>query len=254
MPDISLMGAVYPDVPFVLLPVDGGGQAKFTYGWDWMGLDAELVATVYPKTVIKLKNTDFPSWTPSTTADVIYASQTLQQYTLDMANYAYIVRWQSVFQAAYTSGAVLANIPYRICHEKVLFLFKRPYNVLNVESDNLTYNQQETLWNSQGYINCYYNASGSKAALFRSTQYGFYPNVQNGTFSNTTSNTPKYTIKTPTISAVCNDTYFKTTAAPYLDQDNSIFTLKGELFRVDKMSMPRSIEEEIVDIYNNGIT
>ena len=30
MPDISLMGAVYPDVPAVTLPVDGGGTARFT--------------------------------------------------------------------------------------------------------------------------------------------------------------------------------------------------------------------------------
>lgn len=29
MPDIALMGAVYPDVPAVTLPVDGGGTATF---------------------------------------------------------------------------------------------------------------------------------------------------------------------------------------------------------------------------------
>ena len=29
MPDISLLGAVYPDVPAVVLPVDGGGTAQF---------------------------------------------------------------------------------------------------------------------------------------------------------------------------------------------------------------------------------
>ena len=28
--DIALMGAVYPDVPQVVLPVDGGGTATFT--------------------------------------------------------------------------------------------------------------------------------------------------------------------------------------------------------------------------------
>ena len=44
MPDISLMGAVYPDVPAVTLPVDGGGTARFTDTSPTTATDADVAS------------------------------------------------------------------------------------------------------------------------------------------------------------------------------------------------------------------
>ena len=40
--DIALMGAVYPDVPAVTLPIDGGGTALFTETSDADALASEV--------------------------------------------------------------------------------------------------------------------------------------------------------------------------------------------------------------------
>ena len=78
-PNIQKIGAPYPTVPSVLLPVAGGGQAEFFDMADdmaWLGADATLVHEITPVTVA-LKDTGFNTWTPSTTAATVVASQTL---------------------------------------------------------------------------------------------------------------------------------------------------------------------------------
>ena len=59
-PNIQLLGATYPTVPSVLLPVAGGGQAEFFDMADdmaWLGAGAELVTT-FTLADVKLSATD----------------------------------------------------------------------------------------------------------------------------------------------------------------------------------------------------
>ena len=44
MPDIELMGAVFPDVPAVVLPVHGGGTATFTDVTDTTAAAADVAS------------------------------------------------------------------------------------------------------------------------------------------------------------------------------------------------------------------
>ena len=53
----------------------------------------------------------------------------------------------------------------------------------------------------------YYNTSGTATFTWSST-YGFYPAAVAATFSSSTTDTPNITIKTPTLNARCNSSYF----------------------------------------------
>ena len=250
MPDIALMGAVYPDVPAVILPVDGGGTAKFTYGWDWRGVDVEFMEAFYPKVTKSLDDTTFPDWTPSTTAVVIQASTTAASYTLDMANYEYLVRWQFRFDAAYNTGATLKNQTYRECADIWQTAFKRTSSVANIATKNLTYNSLVTWYTAPLHV--YYGNTTNTLTYTHSVSYGIYPAVVSATWSSTTSDTPKLTIKAPTVSARCNATQFAVGRAPELDTANSKFSIKGTIYRMATGSAMRCMTEGLYDIYNNG--
>ena len=55
MPDISLLGAVYPDVPGVTLPIDGGGTATFTDVSDTTAAAADVASGKYFYTAAGVK-------------------------------------------------------------------------------------------------------------------------------------------------------------------------------------------------------
>ena len=93
MPDIALMGAVYPDVPSIILPKDGGGTAQF-YGelkWGVIRPDAEMVKSFsYDKLLITDEKITIPAY--STDSQTLMASETLEEtYTMDYNNYNYYI-------------------------------------------------------------------------------------------------------------------------------------------------------------------
>lgn len=250
MPDISLMGAVYPDVPSVILPVYGGGTAEFVYGWDWMGAHAEHLKTVYAKTTKALSETSFATWTPSTTAKTIQASSTAGTFSANMADYEYLLRWRFEFDAAYATGTTLKNIPYRQVGELWQSLFRRPNSVTNIGAENFAGNGCVTLYTAP--LTVYYGGTAGTLAYNYSLSYGIYFAAVAATFSSSTSNTPTVTVKVPTVSARCSTTYMTTAQAANLDQTNSKFSIKGDVYRMDKGATLRSIYGSLIDIYNNS--
>lgn len=80
--------------------------------------------------------------------------------------------------------------------------------------------------------------------------YTVNPGAVNAGFSNSTSNTPNVTPKTPIIYARCNANYFSTTSAGALDQENSKFRMVGELYRSKPGGVIRSLWDGLIDLYN----
>lgn len=278
--NIILFGASYPDVPLIEVPKDGGGDASFvdisdttataakvkanekfylangssaigTYAWDFKGDEPEFIEQVYDSGDIALKDTTFKTWTPSTTAKAIKSSVTVKTFAADMVNYEYLLRWKCQFTAVYPEGTSMVAAPVREIADIWQCIYKRPNSLTNIAASNFNSNVCTTLMSVP--LLDYYNASGSHTYTYAMT-YGIYPGATAATFSNSTSNTPTVTIKTPTYNARCSTTYFDTSIAEVIDQTNSKFRFIGYLYRMQPRAALRQLYEGVVDLYNNPLT
>lgn len=167
-----------------------------------------------------------------------------------MATYEYLLRWRFEADIQHLEGQTLKAVPLREIQEIVQVLCKRPSSRANIESDNFDGNACLTGF-TVPFLS-YRNTSGTLTYTWAAS-YGFYSAVVAATFSSSTSNTPNVTIKTPSISARCNSSYFATARGAYVDQDNTKMRLVGDLLRVKKGNFVRGCYSDVVDIYNNSI-
>lgn len=238
-PNISLMGATYPTVPSVLLPNDQSGMSEFfdmSDDMSWLGADATLVHEITPITVA-LKDTDFNTWTPSTTAATVVASQTLsgstQKYVatnllLD-GGYDYLNVWNMKIPVVYTGTPTQKAMPLFSCGLLIQSMFRRYSSFANLLDDNLNNNvtAQQTLATFERYYN-----SSSSLTYTNGASYGFYFANVAPTISSTTAQSPTITLKTPTMSARCSTTYMSTANAALIDKENTKLTYTCKVYRV----------------------
>ena len=280
MQNITIAGASYSDVPAVDIAKTGGGLARFTdvtgttalaedvangkifyaadgseslgsFLWDFKGYKPELMNNNLYSFSSTLANTDFNTWTPSTTASIIVASTNLPVFSADMATYEYLVHWLYTFDAVYPEGTTLKAAPIREVGDLWQTICKRPSNLANIQTS--TFNGNACITLNSTPLNVYRNTSGTLTSTY-SLSYGVYPAVVAATFSSSTSNTPNVTIKTPSISARCNSSYFSTAMAEVIDKTNSVVKLKGELWRVQVGAVTKSLYEKLIYLYNNPLT
>ncbi len=234
---------------------------KFTLGdikvsamppWNYMGDEAEFVEEIYPKTEIKLKDTLFNGWTPSTTAKTIVSSSTLsgKAFTGDFSQYEYLLRWRWSVDVAYKSGATLKVQIYRPCGEVWQIACKRPSSLANIGSKNFNGNACITYYTAA--LLAYYGSTGGLTYTWSAT-YGLYASVTACAFGSSTADSTIVTPKTPTWNARCSTTYMSTTRAAELDQDNTSLIMRGELWRIKKKGTVRNMLENCVDIYNDHL-
>lgn len=250
MADIVINGAEFHDVPSILIPkISGGNEQFFDMSGEnaWMGLDCEFVEKIFEETK-KLSETDYATWTPSTTAKAIVATQAIHTFAADLENYEYLLRWKYSFDAVWADSAAKKVRPIRECDVIYQMIFKRPGSLAAIKSGSFAANACITLHTAP--LLHYYNSSGAETYTF-STSYGVYAAAQAATFSNSSSNSPTVTVKTPPVSARCSSTYFSTTRAGDIDQENSEYHLVGELFRVKKGSILRKIYGDLIALYNS---
>lgn len=245
-PDITLLGATYPGVPAVTLPQSPSGTATF-YDYDWMGKMPEFMEIVYENETA-LADTTFATWTPSTTARAIIATSTAKTFSADLSKYEYILKWETTFTPVLNSGATTKAQLIWEGADQYQILCKRPNSLSNIEAENFNGNTCNTYFTVP--FMSYYNTSGT-ATYTHSISYGIYPALTASTFSNSTSNTPTVTIKTPTVNARCNSTYFATARAPEIDQANSIVKRVGKLYRIEKTGAVRGMYADFFDRYNS---
>lgn len=223
-----------------------GSKVTGNYLWNWMGDEVEFVQKVYDQE-IKLSDTTYPSWTPSTTAKAVKAAVNAATHNADMSQYEYLIKWSVVFNAVYNDGTVPKVAPHKECAEIYQVIFKRPNSLATLSSKSYVGNAYVNLYTAP--LNVYYNSSGSLTYTF-SVSYGFYPSATAPTFSNATTDATTITIKTPALNARCSTTYFSTAMAGNIDQDKSKFKVVGKLYRMPIGSIGRDIFESLIDLYN----
>jgi hypothetical protein len=238
-PNITLLGATYSTVPSVLLPNDKNGTSEFfdmSDDMSWLGADATLVHSITPITKA-LKDTDFNSWTPSTTAATVVASQTLSDSTqkyvatdLLSGKYNYINVWEMEMPIVYTGSPSQVALPTFSCGLLIQSMFLRSSSYANILIGNMNNNvtAQTTL---SSFLRYYGKTSGSITYTW-SASYGFYYANTAPTISSTTAASPTITLKTPTMSARCSTTYLSTTNAGLIDKTNTKLTYTCKVYRV----------------------
>ena len=260
--NITLLGASYSDVPAVELPKTGGGTASFidisdstavaadvlnpktiyladgakatgTLSFDWLGKNPYDMGEIYSLSTT-LANTNYASWTPSTTAAAMVSSVTLtDKVVMDLANYDYVIVWTSDCQIAYKSTwSASKGSPLRSTCLYSQAIFRRPATFDNANAGIFNYNavQQNSY---QVYWNYYWSSATAKTLGYTTYSPAYISSVTAATFSSTSAESPTVTIKTPVLSARCSTTYFTTANAGKIDQDNTTVKMKGRLYRVD---------------------
>lgn len=245
MANITLLGANYNDVPAVTLPKTGGGVATF-YEYDYKGKMPELLEVIHEEETA-LADTTFNGWNPSTTAKAIQATKTAGTFAANFAKYNYLLKWEFSFVPVLNEGATKKAQLIWEGADLWQILNKRPSSLANIEAENFNGNACTTYFTVP--FMRYYNTSGT-ATYTHSISYGIYPSPTAATFSNSTSNTPTVTVKTPAINARCNATYFAVARAPELDQAASKFRLVGKVYRVEKEDAAEAMYREFYERYN----
>lgn len=254
MANITLWGASYTDVPSVLLPKTGGGTEEFFWGdanLSWLGKNVEVVnGSLYSKDYT-LNNTDFKTWEPSTTAATIIASETLSPtVTLDLVNYEYALRWKFEFLPTYDGTQTNKARVVKCVADQWQVIQKRANSLANISAENPVGNSCVTL--TSAAILEYYNSSSSHTYTW-SASYGVYPALVAATFSNSTSDTPKLTIKAPSVSARCSTTYLSTANAGKIVQASSSVKIRGYLYRYKRGGIMYNEYLNLCNLYANPL-
>lgn len=205
--------------------------------------EPELIENIYDSGDIKLSDTLFDSWTPSTTAKTIRASQTAGTFSAHMGDYEYLIKWEFGFNAVTVSGATLKSQVLYEGADQWQALHKRPSSWANIEAENFNGNACTTYYTVP--FMRYWKSSGD-LSYTHSISYGVYPVLVSSTFASSTANNTTVTLKTPSVSARCNATYFATARASQLDKDLSTFRIVGKLYRTE---IPGEVRKMYEDFY-----
>ena len=205
------------------------------------------------KPKVYLKDTNYATWTPSTTATLIVPTTAEFTFEADMPNYDYMLCTQFYTHLYYDDGAQQKGMFIEGSGESWTAVYRFPNGVTQFFDRN---------WNANGAslatqtINSthYYTANGSES-IANSLIYGIYFSTQLPTVSSTTTSNPTWTVKSPSILARCHDSYFSNYNAGHVNQNTSYYQLKYILYRVDYGTCPyRFAQDRKNDILiNNGI-
>lgn len=229
MPDIVLAGATYPDVPSIILPTTDG-TAQF-YDMDnslaWLGPDAQQVTGEFYSKVDYLKNTLYASWSPSSTAKAIVASVTLSSNKFSASGldeYAYYIIWDCGIDVVYSGSP--ADTARALMSRGLIIqeLIRRPGSWVAIQGGTFG-----TTVNQSAYASTfmrYYNDKSSLTYTW-SASYGFYNSATSPAIANTSNLTTDITPKTPTLNARTSGTYLSVANANLIDQDSSVWWIKG---------------------------
>lgn len=231
-PDITIAGASFEQVPSIVVPKVGGGNASFFDMDDtlsWLGGGVEFVKDFDPITK-KLSETSFATWTPSTTAKDILATQNLGTFTTeDFESYEYYILWECNIPVVSADTATKKALPVYAVSSQVQSVYKRPSTWANIEAHNFNGNACSSL--ATGTFLRYYGTTTGTITYTWATSYGFYFTLTAATFSSATATNPTVTVKTPKVTARCSTTYMSTANAELIDQDKTVITINAKVYR-----------------------
>ena len=262
-PNISLLGAVYPEVSGVTLPKQGGGTASFpwvegsetktqngTYdvtnlaqlivnvsggggAYAWLGSGAEKIDTKDFSFNLS-RDTSYNSWTPSTTATAIVAAKnSVYTYTGSVNSYDFCFVFKGFIEPVYVSGTPATYRTHRVAQYNLYYIYGYPVpnTTAQVQTDTAGNIAQHTT-SSNAFIQYYYNNGGTLVSR-SATQCGpcymsSYPTINTSLSSGNVS----VTVNFPAFNAKCDSSRFSTTRAGQVDSANTNYSLTLEVFRV----------------------
>ena len=273
--NISFMGADYSDVPAIILPQTGGGTARFddasvttavagdvaagkiflaadgtiTTGTGSSGGGLVHIASLDDEE-ITMEDTDFHGWTPSTTAKVIIPAADVGTFVAsNIADNDYFIHQRGYSAILYTDSSNSKGKFIKTCMSNWYAITRRPSNNANYSSGTKNANYAESVTNT--YAMQYYN---SGYVLLSSSAYGIYPTNSAPTVSSTSAASPTITVNRMIINAKCNATYFSTAWAAKVDQANTKFKFKYDIYRAESGYMRQLVYGALMDMWLNGLT
>lgn len=208
----------------------------------WYATNAELVDSA--RHVVKLSDTGYATWTPSTTQTSIWSSP--KTIATDFTQYTYVYVQKFCFDPVYQDGTTLLAAPTR-----GVMVYRHEYYVTPSTTlsdwDNNIKGTKTVGTTNQGRL--FYVSTAGVPMVNSSLSNGIY------TTSASTSFSSSNVIITQAIYARCNANYFSTDMAEALDQDKSTFTLVQEWYRVPLqcVTMYQAIIDELMGMYHNGL-
>ena len=224
----------------VTVNVSGGGDT-----WSWMGRNPTKVQTFTSEHVL-FKDTDFASWTWTTTNTTIRAAQTLGSISMNNA-YDYILLYR--YYAHYDYGnwsPTYAITEYAMTGATGLIRYANSTSSIQQETTSAFLT---TSFGTTGNVAYYYNSSGTLAGKGDVT-YGLY--MQNMNMPSVSFNTATFT--SPILYARGYSSYFTSPALSNLDMEASYFDTSAEVWRVDTgTANPSWLRADSVHTLNNGL-
>lgn len=219
----------------------------------WLGADAELINTFTLPDVL-LSDTDFNTWTPSTTAKDILATRTAGSFTTQNfqdENDYYIIT-ETIIKIITPSTATKKALPLYLVSYIIQSINKRPSSFTNIEAGNINGNEVATIL-TRNFLR-YYGSTENTITYTWNASYGFYCTATAATFSSTTANNPTVTVKTPKVTARCSTTYMSTDNAALVDKQSTVIKQKCYIYKTKKENISegatRKLSELVVEVAN----
>ena len=215
--------------------------------YSWRGPAVELLDDiVIPDLDITMKDTSYNTWTPTETNTLIQAYSTATTFVADMLNYEYFIEWKCWMDYVYNTGTEFKLLTDVQCDYIINFLHRYPSSFTMVDNNN--YNASTNSYYSS-FTKRYYNASGVQS-YSTDGSYAIRANIQSSSgISNTTANNPTITVRYPGLYARCHSTYFPAAAANALDKTNSIYHIRGKVYRTRLGDFGRGMRTAATNLY-----
>ena len=226
----------------VLSPDGGGGGGGDT--WAWYGTNAELLKS--EAATVALEDTNYATWTPSTTSSVIYTLPSSGNIITDFSTYDYTATLEFVFNPVYATGTTLQNAALKYVYAGKMDITSAPGSYSQMENGSGFTSQASA---TSGYYRLsYVNSSGTNSSAQQNTSVYCYQ------FSSSSSGTSYFYIQ-PKVYAMCSSTYFSTAMAAAIDQENSTFSYRYCIYKIPKnRGILRGVVDVAVNNYRNGIS
>jgi hypothetical protein len=200
----------------------------------------------------KLEDTDYATWTPSTTAVTLTTDQA-KSIAVDMANYEYYFYSRFLCNVLYKSGEE-ENKAKLICYyrERYDLFFRKPNDVAGYQAGTYTYNSKKDVLESCAMYE-YYNITSLHAIGESGLTGGIYDAYPVNSFSHATSDNPTLTLNRPRAQAKVMSGVLSATNASAIDQAKTKPIIHSELWRVDAgTSFHSKVLQNTVNLYNNN--